>query len=94
MFEFYLWQTAITAPRLTSFGSTVQSTCPQPICLVSVLLSLSLVSVLLYLHNSKVADKEYFCTPFPLKLVHDRATLMKYVAGTHLYTWVERDGVE
>ena len=36
---------------------------------------------------------EYCYSPLDGMLVHRRVTPQQYVAGTHLYTWVERDNV-
>ena len=38
--------------------------------------------------------REYCYSPLDGKLVHRRITPQRYVAGTHLYTWVKRDKVE
>ena len=38
--------------------------------------------------------REFCYSPLDGKLVHRRITPQRYVAGTHLYTWVKRDKVE
>ena len=37
---------------------------------------------------------EYCYSPLAGMLVHRRVTVQQYVAGTHVYTWVNRDEVE
>ena len=51
---------------------------PQPPALIPVSLALSM--------PSNIATP-----PLDGMLVHRRVTPQQYVAGTHLYTWVERD---